>query len=383
MKSPEYAAAAVRLYRAVIDRGRRARRRGVRAARPGRPRPRSRASRPRAGCARRRDRGSSTPGSPATGARAWAPSPRRARANGRGRAWIRFTLEADLSLRDGLAFMSDDGTEQHAFSVQEIRQGGRDVRFARAGETVEVLLPPEVPAARVGAGGAAAVLPVPGPPGAAEGSVAPYRAPIAVEAVARGRPGRGRDARPRRASDPSRRAWRRHVTLEPAERPRPFVGILGPLLAESGDSLFIGDGERARESHGARRRPHLRPALRAEAGEEPLLCPARRGVPRLGRVAGGGGRPGTGSTRPRPGAPRSRRSSPRSPTGPRSRRGAAARCRSRGSRRTARSTPAASRRRAGFTVVPAAADHARHRAVDRGPPGAGSRLRRPPGSRSA
>ncbi len=239
MKSPEYAAAAVRLYRAVIDRGDALDdaeyERLVRAARTAFSRE------PTTGWLR------SSSGTRLVDTR--FPGHRGAslgtvaspmRGPGRDGSWIRFTLETDLSLRDGLAFMSDDGAEQHAFSVQEIRQGSRDARFARAGETVEVRLPPDVP------------LPGPGTeirhlssrfqdlPAPREGSVAPYRAPITIEVVLTGTPGGGATlclATHRPVEARSEDA----VTLESAARSRPFAGIVGPLLAESGDSLFSAD----------------------------------------------------------------------------------------------------------------------------------------------
>ncbi|HSV93629.1 MAG TPA: U32 family peptidase, partial [Desulfobacterales bacterium] len=236
MKSPEYAAAAVRLYRAVIDRGEALD--DEEYARLARAAQTAFSREPTTGWLR------SSSGSRLIDTR--FPGHRGARlgnvtgtTRGEGRAgsWIQFTLDADLSLRDGLAVMSDDGTEQHAFSVQEIRQVRRLVRFARAGETVEVLLPPEVPPPRTGAEVRHLSSRFQDLPEPREGSVAPYRAPMTVEAVLAGAPG-GEATIALAAHRPVEARVEEAVTLEPAARPRPFAAILGPLLGESGDSFF-------------------------------------------------------------------------------------------------------------------------------------------------
>ncbi len=236
MKSPEYAAAAVRLYRAVIDRGEALD--DEEYARLARAAQTAFSREPTTGWLRSssgtRLVDTRFPGH--RGARLGTVSAS-VRGKGRTGSWIRFTPEADLSLRDGLALMSDDGTEQHAFSVQEIRQGRRLVRFARAGETVEVLLPPEVPLPRVEAEVRHLSSRFQDLPEPREGSVAPYRAPIAIEAVLAGAPG-GEATIALATHRPVEARVEETITLEPADRPRPFAAILGPLLAESGDSFF-------------------------------------------------------------------------------------------------------------------------------------------------
>jgi putative protease len=157
---------------------------------------------------------------------------------GRTSAWARLELEGDLSLRDGLASMSGDGTEQCAFSVQAIRKDGRDVRFARDGDVVDVLVPGG--AVLLSAGRelrqlSSRFLDLPEPK---EASVRPFRAPVGVEVAIDGRPG-GEAVLAIAAAGIAGARVEERVTLEEASRPRPFLDVLRPLLAESGTSTFV------------------------------------------------------------------------------------------------------------------------------------------------
>ena len=62
--------------------------------------------------------------------------------------WAALRLEANLSLRDGLQYFAAGGREPVQFSVRGIRKAGREVPFARRGESVEVQPPTRRPAAR-------------------------------------------------------------------------------------------------------------------------------------------------------------------------------------------------------------------------------------------
>jgi putative protease len=236
MKSPEYAAATVRLYRAVIDEGDALDE--VKYDRLARDAQATFAREPTTGWLR------SSSGSRLVddrfpghrGARLGAVTAVR-RERG-GSAWVRLVLEGDLSLRDGLAFMSRDGTEQSAFSVQAIRKGGREARFARTGETVEVLLPEglEVPEeGREVRQLSSRFLDLPEPK---EASVRAHRSPVGTEVALDGAPG-GNASLVIAARGIAGARVEERVNLEEAARPRPFLDILVPLLAESGTSTFV------------------------------------------------------------------------------------------------------------------------------------------------
>ena len=335
MKSPEYAAATVRLYRAVIDEGDALD--DARYDRLVRDAQRTFAREPTTGWLR------SSSGSRLVddrfpghrGARLGAVTA--VRRERRGPAWVRLTLEGDLSLRDGLAFMSRDGTEQSAFSVQAIRKGGRDARFARTGETVEVRLPEGLDVPEEGREVrqlSSRFLDLPEPK---EASVRAYRSPVAIEVVLDGAPG-GDASLVIAARDIAGARVEERVNLEEAAHPRPFLDILGPLLAESGASAFVAAGISLANATGlADDRIFVPPSQLKRAKN---LFYARLDEVFRASVADRAVRIGRGPHVPaRPaGSPSARRSSRRSPTAPRSLRGAGSRSPSRGSRRTARST---------------------------------------------
>ncbi len=236
MKSPEYAAASVRLYRAVIDEGD--------ALDPARYDRLVRDA--QATFARESTTGwlRSPSGTRLVDTR--FPGHRGARLgtvqsvqrSDRGPAWMRLTLEGDLSLRDGLAFMSRDGTAQAAFSVPAIRTGGRDTRFARLGQTVEVRLPADIGAPEPGDEVrqlSSRFLDLPEPK---EASVRAYRAPVGVDVALHGTPG-GEATLAVAAPGIAGASVEETVTLQEAGQARSFLEILRPLLAESGGSAFV------------------------------------------------------------------------------------------------------------------------------------------------
>jgi putative protease len=236
MKSPEYAAATVRLYRALIDEGDALD--PARYDRLVRDAQATFAREPTSGWLR------SSSGTRLVDHR--FPGHRGARIGtvtavrreGRGPAWVRLALEGDLSLRDGLAFMSRDGTAQAAFSVTAIRTGGRDARFARVGDTVEVRLPADVGVPAAGEEVrqlSSRFLDLPEPK---EASVRAYRAPLGVDVVLDGAPG-GDATLVVTAPGIAGARVEETVTLEEAALARPFLDILRPLLAESGESAFV------------------------------------------------------------------------------------------------------------------------------------------------
>ena len=236
MKSPEYAAAAVRLYRALIDEGESLA--SARFDRLVRDVELAFAREPTTGWL------ASPSGSRLIDAR--FPGHRGARLGavagvrraGRASVWASLTLGGDLSLRDGLAFMSPDGTEQFAFSVHAIRKSGREAKYARAGDTVEILLPDGVGDVDVGREVrqlSSRFLDLPEPK---EASVRPAREPVSVEVAIDGRPGGEATLAIAVPAVAGARVERR-VSLEEASRPRPFLDVLRPLLAEAGPSPLV------------------------------------------------------------------------------------------------------------------------------------------------
>jgi U32 family peptidase len=161
-----------------------------------------------------------------------------------------FTVQiaGDLSLRDGLAYFVKDQPEPVAFSVGLIRRAGREVPFARAGETVTIEVPPE----------AGRVMPAQGQeirhlssrfldlPQPRESGFRLFKVPIdleislagdgtlSIQAVAqlRGIPRKG--GVPVQGCPPFQAA----VTVDRAARPRSFLQLFSTLLGESGDSFF-------------------------------------------------------------------------------------------------------------------------------------------------
>jgi hypothetical protein len=168
---------------------------------------------------------------------------------GRG---ISIRLGADVSLRDGIAFFHSTGSDAAAvaspviFSVQKMVRKGREVRFARAGETVTVEVPAsegtELPAAGTEIRHLSSrFLDLPEPK---EGGFAPYRIPVDLEAsIEKAEKGFVLAIRPSISSmglypKESADIFSRGVSLEKARKKKPFENVLAALLRESGDSLF-------------------------------------------------------------------------------------------------------------------------------------------------
>jgi putative protease len=176
---------------------------------------------------------------------------------------IRIRIAADLSLRDGMGYFLEGEREPVIFSVSRIWRAGRETKFARAGEVVSIEVPTIARASApggVGEGGRARAsapggvggrptetgrkLPQPGAeirhlssrfldlPEPKETSFPLYQVPLDM------RVGLSQSGvlSVRAAKYP---LFERTVTMDRASRKRPFMEILAPLLAESGDSLFM------------------------------------------------------------------------------------------------------------------------------------------------
>jgi putative protease len=140
-------------------------------------------------------------------------------------------IAGDLSLRDGLGLFPPAVPEPVLFPAMRITREGREVRFARAGDTVSVELP------------STSALPAPGAevrhlssrfldlPQPKEAGFPLYKIPVDLHATL------GADGA-LSVSTPGAADFVRTVTVEKASRPRPFAGILASLLEESGDSLL-------------------------------------------------------------------------------------------------------------------------------------------------
>jgi putative protease len=152
----------------------------------------------------------------------------------RGRSFS-LRLGADLSLRDGLAFLQPGSREPVAFPVLRIQEKGREVRFARSGQTVSIEVPQEAGNAVPVVGAeirhlSSRFLDLPQPK---EGSFPPYRFPVDLQITLSGT---GKDgALGVRA--PGYPEFTRTLTVDRSSKRTPFAGILEPLFSQSGDSL--------------------------------------------------------------------------------------------------------------------------------------------------
>ncbi len=159
-------------------------------------------------------------------------------------------LQADLSLRDGLGLFpapkaGHAGTvEPLQFAVQRIRAKGRDVKFARVGETVEIDLPAQPGAAQPRPGDevrhlSSRFLDMPEPK---EAGFPRYQVPVdlAVSLSA----GVGTMAMTIAASGASLEVppFACDLTIDRARGRKPFLDILRAVLEESGDGLFRAAG---------------------------------------------------------------------------------------------------------------------------------------------
>jgi putative protease len=146
---------------------------------------------------------------------------------------VELRLEGDLSLRDGIGFLLPGEAEQAAFPVLSILRAGRQVKFARRGQTVRVEVPP----------GAGPEMPRRGPdlrhlssrfldlPQPREASFPLYRIPVELRVRLRERGLLEVDA----AGFP---LFARQAAVEASTSRRPFAPIIASLLEESGDSVF-------------------------------------------------------------------------------------------------------------------------------------------------
>ncbi len=121
--------------------------------------------------------------------------------------------------------------------MQGLRAGGRSVKLARSGETVEIDLP-EGPGPAPAPGTevrhlSSRSLDLPAP---REGAYPAWRMPVEVAVEVRGRVGAG--SLGLRAVGAATAEIEQEVTLVEAREPRAFAGIVTPVLGESGTSLF-------------------------------------------------------------------------------------------------------------------------------------------------
>jgi U32 family peptidase len=151
----------------------------------------------------------------------------------RGRM-VELTLEADLSLRDGLGFLDESGAELVGFPVLKIvTAGGGAAKFARKGETVSVEVATDAAAALPRKGQeirhlSSRFLDLPQP---AEGSFALYKIPVELDV----RLESNGTLHVKAAGFPPFTAA---VSVSAAQARRPFLPILAGLLEESGASAF-------------------------------------------------------------------------------------------------------------------------------------------------
>ena len=142
-------------------------------------------------------------------------------------------LEGDLSLHDGLSFSPGAGQDPAAFAVLGILKSGRDVKFARRGETVDIEVPRGVSQTLPAEGQeirqlSSRFLDLPQP---REASFPPYKIPLDLEISV--------DAEGRiTVKSPGLPAFERGVTIAPATSRKEFFQVLASLLEESGESAF-------------------------------------------------------------------------------------------------------------------------------------------------
>lgn len=153
---------------------------------------------------------------------------------------ISLKLSGDLALRDGLGFFLEGTAELVAFSVGGIRKAGREVRFARTGETVSVEVPPDATTVMPRAGCeirhlSSRFLDLPQP---REAGFPLYKVPVSLDVTLErdAEHSQGEGALHVQASGFPR--FSRRVTIDVAATRRPFIQILADLFAESGDSFF-------------------------------------------------------------------------------------------------------------------------------------------------
>jgi putative protease len=142
-------------------------------------------------------------------------------------------LEGDLSLHDGLAFIPEGSQDQIAFPVLRILKEGREVRFARPGETVSVEVPRDAAPAMPGRGQemrqlSSRFLDLPQP---REASFPMYKIPLDLR-VTFGTGGL------LTFETPGFPIFSRQTNVAPAAARKPFRSILAALLKESGESAF-------------------------------------------------------------------------------------------------------------------------------------------------
>jgi hypothetical protein len=140
-------------------------------------------------------------------------------------------VRRDISIRDGIGIPAAGGGAVAGFPVTSIRKSGRDVRLAKAGDTVQLELPGDAPIPRPGTeirhlSSRYLDLPVP-----KEGAFPAYviSREIGVRLDARGTMVLQAAGLP---------AFSTVVPVEKAKQRRPFIAILEEILLETGASIF-------------------------------------------------------------------------------------------------------------------------------------------------
>ena len=154
----------------------------------------------------------------------------------RGRE-VSLRIGADLSVRDGVGFVPEGGGETVVFSVRRIRRAGREVPFARAGETVAIEVPADAGELLPDRGTeiqhmSSRFLDLPQP---REAGFPLYRLRVNLEVTL------DAEARLTVRADGSP-PFHAVLVFEEATRPAPFSGILAAMFRQSGEStLTLGE----------------------------------------------------------------------------------------------------------------------------------------------
>ncbi len=161
---------------------------------------------------------------------------------------IRLRVSADVSLHDGVGYFAPGTMAPTIFSVSRMHRGGNEVRFARAGDTVTIEVPAAVPGSRAAVLGSREEIDVAPPvvgteirhmssrfldlPQPKEAGFPFFRIPAAIEVSLDGTGSLS-------FSTGVGGSFAAPVTVERAQRKRPFAPILTALLGEPGSSLFV------------------------------------------------------------------------------------------------------------------------------------------------
>ena len=150
---------------------------------------------------------------------------------------ITLRLLRDVSLHDGVGYWPSGARDPLIFPVRRITRGGKQVRFARAGETVSIPCaetagdPPPTRGAEIRLFSSRFL----DRPLQKETAVAPMKVPVDL-AVTIGRDAQGGVFSCAAEGDAAGFSFSRRVALDSSSGGRPFIDILGKILGESGAS---------------------------------------------------------------------------------------------------------------------------------------------------